>query len=155
MYAKDMFCGGCTFIDHGSGYVLIWHQVNLREPDMIKSKMKFEIYAFNIGVVLKIYHTDNSVFTEDKFTNQLIESNQTIELSVIGVAHHNGVAERLNKTVVNMDQTMMLHAVMHSPEGTIIEDIWPMSMDYDVWLYNQIIKIAMGIYLYEIRTRSI
>ena len=42
------------------------------------------------------------------------------------------------RTVTFMARTMMLHAAMHLPEGAITADLWPMAMDYAVWLYNHI-----------------
>ena len=71
---------------------------------------------------------------------ELLKNDQTISLSGVGAAHQNGVAERTIKTVVSMACTMMLHAAMKSPEGTITTKLWPMAMDHASWIYNRIPK---------------
>ena len=50
--------------------------------------------------------------------NQLIESNQKVELSGTGAAHQNVFDEVWIEMVVNMVRTIMLHAEVHSKEVT-------------------------------------
>ena len=68
-----------------------------------------------------------------------------ITLSGAGAAHQNGVAKRAIKMVVSIACTMMLHAAMRSPEGTITTELWPMAMDHAVWIYNHIPKADTGL----------
>ena len=56
-----MFSGGCVFIDHYSGYVIIKHQVAINATVTIKGKLTFESEAKSQGVVIKGYHTDNGI----------------------------------------------------------------------------------------------
>ena len=58
--------------------MFIWKKYNLRVSETIKSKLKSEIYEFNVGVVIQAYHADNIVFTVGKLMSQLIESNQKL-----------------------------------------------------------------------------
>ena len=53
-----------------------------------------------------------------------------------------------------MAHTMLIHAAMHSPEGAITAELWPMAMDHAVWLYNRIPRIDSGIAPIELWTRS-
>ena len=76
---------------------------------------------------------------------ELLKNDQTLSLSGVGAAHQNGVAERAIKTVVSIARTMMLHAAMRSPEGTISAELWPMAMDHATWIYNQIPKYDTGL----------
>ena len=50
--------------------------------------------------------------------------------------------------------TMMLHAAMRSPEGTITAELWPMAMNHAVWIYNQIPIPDTGLSLLQHWTQS-
>ena len=114
------------------------HQVSLDADETIQAKLHFERNAANYGVKIKSYHTDNGIFTSKDFMTQLLEDDQHIHFSGAGAAHQNGVAERAIQNVVKMARTMLIHAAMRSPDGTISADLWPMAMDHAVWLYNRI-----------------
>ena len=151
---KDMYHGGSIFADHASGYIQVRHQVSLSAEDSIKAKLSYEQDSADAGVFVKAYHTDNGVFTSKDFMHQLISSNQQIRFSGVGAAHQNGVAERSIRTVVDMARTMMIHAAMRSPQGTISADLWPMAMDHAVWIYNRIPRMDTGLSTRELWTRS-
>ena len=57
-----MFLGGCVFIYHISGCVIINHQVDINSTETFKVKLTFEREAQSQGVVIKGYHTDNGIF---------------------------------------------------------------------------------------------
>ena len=80
--------------------------------------------------------------------------NQAIRFSGAGAAHQNGITEQAIKTMVNMARTMLIHADLHSPDGTINMDLWPMAMDHAVWLYNRIPRQENGIAPIEIWSRT-
>ena len=63
---------------------------------------------------------------------------QTIRFAGVGAPHQNSVAERAIGVVTFIALNMMLHAAMHSPEGAITANLWPMAMDYAVWLCNHL-----------------
>ena len=50
--------------------------------------------------------------------------------------------------------TMLMHAALRCPEETFMTDIWPMEMDYAVWVYNRIPDIQSGLSAIEICSRS-
>jgi len=116
---KDMFHGGAIYVDHASGYVILRHQVSFGSSDTLRGKLEFERLAYNDGVVIQNYHTDNGVFSTKEFMGAIMEQRQQVRFSGSGAAHQNGVAERGIQTVVNMARTMMLHAAMHSPDGFV------------------------------------
>ena len=64
-----------------------------------------------------------------------------IRFSGAGASHQNGAAERFIKTVVTMARTILMHAALIFPEDTLSTDLWPMAMDYAVWVYNWIPNI--------------
>ena len=49
-----------------------------------------------------------------------------------------------------MARTMLIHADLHSPDETRSMDLWPVVMDYAVWLYNRILRQENGIAPIEI-----
>ena len=71
-----------------------------------------------------------------------------------GASHQNGAAECSIKTVVAMSRTMLMHAVIRCPEDTLSTDIWPMAMDYAVWVYNRTPNMQSGLSAIEIWSRS-
>ena len=106
----DMFTGGCIFVDHASGLVQVLHQVSLSAIDTVKSKLKFERMAAELGVKIQSYHTDNGVFTSTAFMENVMEHKQNIRFSGVGAAHQNGLAERHIRTVVEIARTLLIHA---------------------------------------------
>ena len=50
---SDMFSGGCVFIDHASGYVIIKHQVDTNATRTFKEKITFEREDQSQAVVIK------------------------------------------------------------------------------------------------------
>ena len=149
-----MFSGGCVFIDHASGYVSIKHQVAINATETVKAKLTFEREAQSQGVVIKGYHTDNGIFNSSEFMEELLKKQQKIRFSGAGASHQNGAAERAIKTVVTMARTMLMHAALRCPEDTLSTDLWPMAMDYAVWVYNQIPNMQSGLYAIEIWNMS-
>ena len=87
-------------------------------------------------MVIKGYHTDNGIFNSSEFLEELLNNQQKIRFSGAGASHQNGAAERAIKTVVAIASTMLMHATLRCPEDTFYTDLWPMEMDYAVWVYN-------------------
>ena len=47
-----------------------------------------------------------------------------------------------------------MHAALRCPEEKLSTDIWPMAMDYAVWVYNRIPDMQSGLSAIEIWSRS-
>ena len=56
--------------------------------------------------------------------------------------------------VFTMLSTTLIHAVLRFPDDTFSNDIWPMAMDYDVWVYNRILYMKSGLSAIGIWSRS-
>ena len=134
----DMFSGGCVFIDHASGYVIIKQQVAIKATETVKAKITFEREAQSQGLVIKGYHTDNGIFNASDFMEDMLNNQKKIKFRRAGASYQNGAAERAIKTLVTMSRTMLMHAVLRFPEDTLYTGIWPMAMDHTVWVYNWI-----------------
>ena len=141
----NSYCRGSIFVDHATGFIDVRLHVSFSAAYTIKAKLQFEREALLTGVHVLSYHTDNGVFTSAEVMQELLKNDQTILLSGVGAAHQNGITERAIKTVVSMTCTMMLHAAMRSPEGTITAELWPMAMDHAAWIYNRIPKPDTGL----------
>ena len=131
-------------IDHASGYVIIKHQVAIKATVTVNSKLTFDREAQSQVVVIKGCHTDNGIFNASEFMEELLKKKQKIRFSGYGASHRNGAAERAIKTVVAMTRTMLMYAALRCPEDTFSIDLWPMEMDYDVWVYNRIPDMQSG-----------
>ena len=101
--SKDMFHGGCIFLDHAFGYIQVWHQVTFSANKTVKDKLFYECDVAKYGVFIQGYHTDNGVFTSKYFMGALIEKYQLIRFSRYCAAHQNGISERGIQTVIQMN----------------------------------------------------
>eukprot|EP00804_Cyclotella_cryptica_P016247 CCRYP_005730-RA/>CCRYP_005730-RA protein AED:0.43 eAED:0.42 QI:0/0/0/1/0/0/2/0/262 len=100
--------------------------------------------AADVGVSMKRYHSDNGVFGSAEFRSHCQNLGQGIRFSGVGAHHQNGVAERAIRTVTSMARANMLHATLHWPERSFI-DLWPLAMDYAVWVYNRLPQHGAGL----------
>ena len=116
----------------------IKHQVAINETETVKAKLTFERGDQIQGVAIKGYHTYNGIFNTSEFMEELPKKQQKIRFSGAGASHQNGAAKSTINTVVTMTGTMLMHSALRYPDETLSTDIWPMEMDYDVWVYNWI-----------------
>ena len=110
----------------------IKHQVAINATETVKAKLTFEREAQSQVMVIKVYHTDNGIFNSSEFMEELSKKQQKIRFSGAGTSHQNRSAERAIKTVVTMERTRLIHAVLRCPEDTLSTDLWPRAMDYAV-----------------------
>ena len=127
------YCGGTIFVDHASGLVKVYFQINLTAAETLKSKRKFEQFAGEHGVQVKSYHSDNGVFDSAEFKSEMKVLGQTVTFSGPGAHHMNGCAERGIQTIVSGARTMLVWAAMMWPDASN-PNLWPMAMDYKAML---------------------
>ena len=72
-YPSEMFSGVCVFIGHESSYASIKHQVDINTTETVKAKITFEREDQSHGVVIKGYHTDNGIFNDSEFMEELLK----------------------------------------------------------------------------------
>ena len=87
--------------------------------------MHFENWAYNLGVLVHKYTTDNGIFGAHEFTSEISAKGQIVKYCGVGAHHQNGNAERSIRTVSNMARVMMLHASLRWPETA---DAWLLTM---------------------------
>ena len=132
----------------------IKHQVSINVNETVKSKLTLEREAQSQGVMIKVYHTDNGIFNALEIMEEMLKNQQKIRFSGSGDSHQNGAAERAIKMVFTMTRTMLMHAVLRYPEDTLSTDIWPITKDYAVWVYNWIPDMQSGFSAIKIWARS-
>ena len=84
----------------------------------------------------------------------LSKKQQKISFSGDGASHQNGSEERAIKTLVTMARSMLMHAALRCTEDTLSTDLWPMEMDYSVWVYNRTPDMQSRLSAIEIWPRS-
>ena len=104
--------------------------------------------------MIKGYHTDNGIFNASEFMEEMLKQQQKIKFSGAGASHQNGAAERAIKTVFTMARTMLMYSALRCPEDALSTDIWPMTVDYAVWVYNCTPDMHSGLSAIEIWSRS-
>ena len=102
-----------------------------------RQKITFEREAQSQGVVIRGYHSNNGIFNPSDFMEELLKKQQNIRFSGAGASNQKGAAERAIKTVVTMARTMLMHAALRCPDDTLYTYLWPMVMDYAVWVYTR------------------
>ena len=74
-----------------------------------------------------------------------MKQQQRIRFSGDVASHKNGTEEHAIKKVVTMARTMLMHDVIKFTDDTLSTDLCPMTMDYVVWVYNQIPYMQSGL----------
>ena len=149
----EMYAGGMIFVDHASGFIHIEFVATLTASETIAAKHRYERAMLSQGVTVASYQADNGTFSAAAFVKELHERYQEVGYSGVGAAHQNGVAERNIGTIMSMARTMMLHSAVRWPE-TADSSLWPMAVDYAVYLFNHVPNPVTGISPVELSTRT-
>ena len=151
---NEKYSGGCIFVDHASGHIHVEMQVHVTTAETIKSKLRYEQFCRDHGVVPQEFHTDRgSVYTSDEFHRHLQTFHQKITYAGTGAHHHNGIAERAIQTVMSCARTMLLHAAIHWPEAANTQ-LWPLAVHHAMYLYNSMPHNETGLSPNDLFTRT-
>ena len=58
---RQIFCGGTIFVNHSSTTIDMYNQVSLRASNKVRSKEEYELYAGEMGIIIRKYHGDNAI----------------------------------------------------------------------------------------------
>ena len=86
-HTKERINAGCVFVDHYSKLSYTHLQTSADNEQTIQAKLGCERFAALHGVTLKSFWSDNGVFAEKAFCDNLEEASQTINYCAVG-AHH-------------------------------------------------------------------
>ena len=129
------FGGGSLAVDHASKRVFIHHQVSLDASHTLIGKRLLERDARAVGVNIQRYHADNGIFASAEFKADCELKEQKLTFSASNSHHQNGVAERYIGTISRMARAMLIHQALLWPRRHNV-NLWPMAMDYSVWIWN-------------------
>ena len=131
------YTGGAIYVDHASGKLFHFPQVHLDGPETIRGKQVIEQEALDLGWSVKAYHSDNGIFSSDAFRAHCDELNQTLSFSAPGAKHQNGIAERAIGTVSRLARANIMHLMLQWNNQCDLR-LWPLAMNYAVWVYNRL-----------------
>ena len=131
------FGGGSLAVDHASKRVFIHHQTSLDASHTLVGKRLLERDAREVGVKITRYHADNGIFASSEFKADCELKEQKLTFSASNSHHQNGVAERYIGTISRMARAMLIHQALLWPRRHNV-NLWPMAMDYAVWLWNNL-----------------
>ena len=131
------FGGGNLAVDHASKRVFIHHQTSLDASHTLVGKRLLERDARDVGVTIKRYHADNGIFASAEFKADCELKEQRLTFSASNSHHQNGVAERYIGTISRMARAMLIHQALLWPRRHNV-NLWPMAMDYAVWIWNNL-----------------
>ena len=113
-----------VFVDQASKLGYIYVQQSTDAAATIQAKQAFEAYARALGIEIKHYHAENSIFNSQEFLANIEQSQQTISFYGVGAHHQSGVAEHRVRELTEMACTQLLH-VMHNNPKAINVYLWP------------------------------
>jgi len=93
---------------HPSYYLKV--QVGCTATETIKSNLRFEYLATDVGMQIHSYHTDNGIYCSEEFLKELQAKGQGIKMSGVSAQFQNGAAKSIMKSIVQSAWTMMLYA---------------------------------------------
>ena len=141
-------------MDHTSGYIHIAFQSNLNSHQTLQAKAQCAELCRDHGIVSQSFITDNGVsFTSQAFGQHLSQFKQVIKFAGVGTHHHNGVVERSIRIIMEIAHSMMLCTAIHWPDQAD-PTLWPMAVQYAVYLYNHIPNPSTGLSPSDIFTRT-
>ena len=141
--------GGTIFYDHASGYMHVRMQVSFDAASTLAAKHSVEQECMFNGIDVIAYRADQGIFKSADFRKDLEKKGQTIDFSAVGAHHQNGAAERAIRTISDLARANLLHARLHWPTKTDL-DLWPMAVEYAVYIYNNTPKESSGLAPIEI-----
>ena len=122
--------------------------------ETLAAKEKFEFKCRDYGVIVLKYLSDNgTAFTSHEYSQHLALFEQIQRFAGVGAHHHNGAAEKAIQDIMSIARTILLHAAIHWPEVADAQ-LWPMAVDYAVFIYNHMPRETTGLSPHDIFTRQ-
>ena len=92
-HTKDRITSVTVFLDDHSSHSYSHLQTSTGGDETLAAKHAYEIMAQSYDINIKSFHTDNGIFAEKLFRDEVTISNQTITFCGVGAHHQNGYVE--------------------------------------------------------------
>ena len=141
------------FVDQASGHLDVQFQTRLNTHETLQAKENYKLQCLDLGIRPQSYVTDQgAAFTSHEFTQQLTDFRQIHQLAGTGGHHHNAIAERAIGTITKVSRTLLLHSAIHWPD-VADSQLWPMAVQYAVFLYNHMPRADTGLSPHDMYTK--
>ncbi len=91
---EQHFLGGTIYNDSALGLIWVENQVSLGANEMVMGKVCFEQWLWDMAYAkVKDYHSNNGIFSAEKYHQECMDKEQSQSFSGIGVQHQNAWAE--------------------------------------------------------------
>ena len=74
--STSFYNSGTLFVDHASRLLHFTPHTSTGALDAVQAKQCFELFAYSFNQFIRHYHTDNGIFTSQRFTNACRANNQ-------------------------------------------------------------------------------
>jgi hypothetical protein len=119
-----------SFVDDFSRYTML-HLLSHKDEAFNAYKKYEKLLETQFGVKIKYLHTDRGgEFLSKEFTAHLEAAGTMRNLTVHDTPEHNGIAERLNRTLLER-----VRAMLHAKD--LPKNLWGMAVRHAVWLKNR------------------
>ena len=83
-----------------------------------------------------MYRANNDIYNATEFEDEIKKAEQGITFSGVGAQHHNGVAERAIRTIIEHAPTSLIHATIRNPEN-IDATLRPFALNRACYVWNE------------------
>jgi Reverse transcriptase (RNA-dependent DNA polymerase) len=132
---KERYKVATVFIDHATDYSYVAIQRSTTADETIKAKLLFERNAYDQGIKVEAYHSDNGIFKSKAWQDNCYSNGQGLTFAGVNAHHQNGKAERRIRELQDMARTMLIHA-KHRWPSAITANLWP----YAVRMANDVLN---------------
>jgi len=102
--------------------------------ETLQGKHHYEQYFLCYHHSVQEYHSDNGIYTDQQFTEDLSNAGQCHTVTRTGAHHMNGIVECSIRFISTWTLTMLLHAQARWPQ-VISKEFWPFAVCHTVNIY--------------------
>ena len=124
---SDHFWEATVFVDHATSYMYTHLKRGQTLIESIEAKAAYEPMASTFGIRVKKFRTENGIFAEEGFKQDVSDNNQTISYCGVGAHFQNGIVEADIKQLTEKARTMLIH-VKHLWTEVIQPCLWPFAL---------------------------
>jgi len=125
----------CTFfVDVATRFIFPHFQESTNAHETLLGKQRYEQFCRRYQHTVQEYRSDNGIFTDKEFTENLANTGQRHTVAGTGAHHMNGIVERSIGFISTWTLTMLLHAQTRWPQA-INKSFWPFATRHAINIY--------------------